>query len=172
MRKLMLALVCLALPFAFWSCEDTEELIGAIDIKIEDESHDIPNAFFTELSGVTTIAGTNIKESVAVAFKGSSEKTYTLGLGKDALSAAANIMNIGSMENTLVYIPSSGVKDDGITAVCGTLKITEYTSTKVEGEFSGYGVKSSIITSGNVDWSNLQSNLQEISGTFTAVGKK
>lgn len=87
----MLALVCLALPFAFWSCEDTEELIGAIDITIEDESHNIPNAFFTELSGVTTIAGTNIKESVAVAFKGSSEKTYTLGLGKDALSAAANI---------------------------------------------------------------------------------
>ena len=172
MRKLMFALVCLALPFAFWSCEDTEELIGAIDITIGSETYNIPNAFFTEVSGSTAIAGSNIKESVAVAFKGSSEKTYTLGLGKDALSAAANIMNIGSMENTLVYIPSSGVKDDGITAVYGTLKITKYTDTKVEGEFSGYGVKSSIITSGNVDWSNLQSNLQEISGTFTAVGKK
>lgn len=172
MRKLMFALVCLALPFAFWSCEDTEELIGAIDITIGTETYNIPNAFFTEVSGRTAIAGSNIKESVAIEFKGSSEKTYTLGLGKDPLTAATNILNLSNMENTLVYIPSSGAAEDGITAVCGTLKITEYTSTKVKGEFSGYGVKSSIITSGNVDWSNLQSNLQEISGTFTAVGKK
>ncbi len=172
MRKFMLALVCLAIPFAFWSCEDAEELIGAIDISIEEESHNIPNALFTELSGVTTIAGSNIKESVAIAFKGSKEGSYTLGLGKDALAAAANILNITSMENTLVYVPSSGAKEDGVTAVCGTLKITKYSDNKVEGEFSGYGVKTSLITSGDIDWSDLQSNLQQISGTFTAVGKK
>lgn len=45
MRKLMFALVCLALPFAFWSCEDTEELIGAIDITIGTDTYNIPNAF-------------------------------------------------------------------------------------------------------------------------------
>ncbi len=139
---------------------------------IGSEKVSIPDAVFTEVSGTTRVVGTNVKQTVTISFKGSSEKTYTLGLGKDLLSAIANVGNITNMENTLLYVPSSGITKDGLTAIYGTLTITKYTNTRVEGKFEGYGLKSELITSGNFNLSDLQGSLQKFEGTFTAIGKK
>lgn len=172
MRKFVLALACLIAPFVFSSCEDSGDLLGAIDMTIGSESVSIPNAVFTEVSGTTRVVGTNVKQTVTISFKGTGEKTYTLGLGKDLLSAAGNIGNITNMENTLLYVPSSGITEDGLTAICGTLTVTKYTNTGVEGTFKGKGLKTRLITSGNIDFSSLEGALQDFEGTFTAIGKK
>ncbi len=172
MKRIMFALACFVMPFMFFSCEDLEGLVGEIDLTIGEETIHIPDAVFTELEGFTTIAGSNLKENAAIVFKGDSKGSYTMGLGEDLLSAAANVSNITNMENTLVYVPSSGIEEDGLTLICGKLEITSYTKTKVKGTFSGYGLKTSILSEGELNFSNLQSNFKEISGSFEAVGKK
>ncbi|MBO5963527.1 MAG: hypothetical protein J6P97_03500 [Bacteroidales bacterium] len=172
MKRIMYALACLVMPFMFFSCEELEGLVGEMDLTINDETIHIPDAVFTELEGFTTIAGSNLKENVAIVFKGDSKGSYTLGLGKDLLSAAANVSNITNMENTLVYVPSSGIEEDGLTLVCGTLEITSYTKNKVKGTFSGYGLKTSILSEGELNFSSLQNNFEKVSGSFEAVGKK
>lgn len=169
MRKFMLALVCMIVPFAFWSCEEVEELVGSIDMTLGDKQIAIPAAVFANIDGTTTVAGTNVQESIAISFKGSATGSYTLGLGKTMFEALRNVTNITDMENTLVYVPSSGIKDDGMTAICGELTITKYSANKVEGEFTGYGLKTSVLN-GDFDLSNLQDQLQEFSGHFEAVG--
>ena len=172
MKKIMRFLVCLLAPVMFFGCEEVQDMVGEMNITIAEEQVKIPDALFTQIEGVTTIVGTNVKESVAIAFKGDGVGTYTLGLGTDLLSAAANLSNISSMENTLVYIPSSGISEDGMTTLCGTLEITKYTSQKVEGTFTGYGIKTSIVSEGNLSWDALQESIKEISGSFKAVGQK
>lgn len=169
MRKFMLALVCMIVPFAFWSCEEVEELVGSIDMTLGDKQIAIPAAVFANIDGTTTVAGTNVQESIAISFKGSATGSYTLGLGKTMFEALRNVTNITDMENTLVYVPSSGIKDDGMTAIYGELTITKYSANKVEGEFTGYGLKTSVLN-GDFDLSNLQDQLQEFSGHFEAVG--
>lgn len=172
MKKIMRFLVCLLAPVMFFGCEEVQDMVGEMNITIAEEQVKIPDALFTQIEGVTTIMGTNVKESVAIAFTGDSVGTYTLGLGTDLLSAAGNITNISSMENTLVYIPTSGIREDGMTTLCGTLEITKYTSQKVEGTFSGYGIKTSILSEGDLSWDALQESIKEISGSFKAVGQK
>lgn len=169
MRKFMLALVCMIVPFAFWSCEEVEELVGSIDMTLGDKQIAIPAAVFANIDGTTTVAGTNVQESIAISFEGSATGSYTLGLGKTMFEALRNVTNITDMENTLVYVPSSGIKDDGMTAIYGELTITKYSANKVEGEFTGYGLKTSVLN-GDFDLSNLQDQLQEFSGHFEAVG--
>ena len=59
-----------------------------------------------------------------------------------------------------------------MTTLCGTLEITKYTSQKVEGTFSGYGIKTSILSEGDLNWDALQESIKEINGSFKAVGQK
>ena len=172
MKKIMRFLVCLLAPVMFFGCEELQDIVGEMNITIGEEQVKIPDALFTQIEGITTIVGTNVQESVAIAFTGDSVGTYTLGLGTDLLSAAGNITNISSMENTLVYIPTSGIREEGMTTLCGTLEITKYTSQKVEGTFSGYGIKTSILSEGDLSWDALQESIKEISGSFKAVGQK
>ena len=172
MKKIMRFLVCLLAPVMFFGCEELQDMVGEMNITIGEEQVKIPDALFTQIEGITTIVGTNVQESVVIAFTGDSVGTYTLGLGTDLLSAAGNITNISSMENTLVYIPTSGIREEGMTTLCGTLEITKYTSQKVEGTFSGYGIKTSILSEGDLSWDALQESIKEISGSFKAVGQK
>jgi hypothetical protein len=52
------------------------------------------------------------------------------------------------------------------------LEITSYTKNKVKGTFSGYGLKTSILSEGELNFSSLQGNFEKVSGSFEAVGKK
>lgn len=172
MKRIMKFLVCLIAPFMFFGCEELEDMVGEINMTIGEETVKIPDALFTQIEGVTTIAGTNIQESVAIVFTGDSVGTYTLGLGDDLLSAAGNITNIADIENSLVYIPTSGIKEDGVTMICGKLEITKYNNQNIEGTFTGYGLKTSILQEGNIDFSSIQESIKEINGDFRAIGQK
>ncbi len=167
----MLALVCAVLPFVFSSCEETEELLGSMTVTIGEATYKIPDALFYGDNGNTYVASSNLKENVAIMFKGNSVGTYKLGLGEDLIEAAVNIGSISEMENTFVYTPTTGIVEEGVTAICGTLEITSYNTSKLIGTFEGYGLRTSLLSSGNIDWSNLEGNFVKINGTFEAVGR-
>jgi hypothetical protein len=173
MKKSLVKLFALFMAiFTLSSCEDMEQLAGEMDITIGKSTYHIPTAVFYSNGNNTFITGTNIKQSVALKVKDIAVGKKTLGLGNNVLSAIGNLDNISSMENTLVYIPSSGIEKDGMTALYGTITITKVTSTLIEGTFEGGGVKTSLLD----DLSSLGSLLdagdviEEFSGTFKAYG--
>ncbi|MBO7277151.1 MAG: hypothetical protein J6U84_04225 [Bacteroidales bacterium] len=173
MKKSLVKLFALFMAiFTLSSCEDMEQLAGEMDITIGKSTYHIPTAVFYSNGNNTFITGTNIKQSVALKVKDIAVGKKTLGLGNNVLSAIGNLDNISSMENTLVYIPSSGIEKDGMTALYGTITITKVTSTLIEGTFEGGGVKTSLLD----DLSSLESLLdagdviEEFSGTFKAYG--
>jgi hypothetical protein len=173
MKKSLVKLFALFMAiFTLSSCEDMEQLAGEMDITIDKSTYHIPTAVFYSNGNNTFITGTNIKQSVALKVKDIAVGKKTLGLGNNVLSAIGNLDNISSMENTLVYIPSSGIEKDGMTALYGTITITKVTSTLIEGTFEGGGVKTSLLD----DLSSLGSLLdagdviEEFSGTFKAYG--
>ncbi len=172
MRKFIMVLACAIAPFMFSSCEEAEGLVGSMTITVGEQTYNIPDALFYGDTKATYVAGSNFSESIGIRFEGFWPGTYTLGLGENILSAAGNISEITNMKNTLIYIPSSGIETDGLTAVCGTLNITEYATNSLKGEFRGYALRSELISSGDIDWSSIENNLQEFSGSFEAVGRK
>ena len=82
-----------------------------------------------------------------------------------------NIDEITSMDNTLIYIPVSGIEKDGMTALYGTITFSKVTDNVIEGTFEGGGVKTSVIDEmGNVSLSEVENLITEFSGEFKAVG--
>jgi hypothetical protein len=173
MKNNLLKLLALFMAiFTFSACENVEDLAGEMDITIGKETFHIPAALFYSNENNTFITATNVKQSVAIKVKDAAIGKKTLGLGKNVLEAVGNIDNFSSMENTLVYIPTSGIEEDGMTALYGTITLTKVTSTWVEGTFEGGGVKTSLLN----DISGLSSILdapeliEEFSGEFKAYG--
>lgn len=174
MKKSLLKLFALFMAiFTFSACEEVpESLAGEMDITISESTYHIPAAVFYSNGNNTFITGTNVKQSVALKIKDVAVGKKTLGLGDNLLSAIGNLDNISSMENTIVYIPSSGIEKDGLTALYGKITLTKVTSSCIEGTFVGGGVKTSLLD----DLSGLESLLdagdvvEEFSGTFKAYG--
>ncbi len=170
-NKLVKLLAIFMAIFAFSSCEEAKELTGDIDITIAGSTYHIPVATFYSNGANTYITGTNIKQSVALKVKDIAVGKKNLGLGKDALSALGNLSDITSMDNTLVYIPTSGIEKDGMTALYGTITFTKVTDNIIEGTFEGGGVKTSVIDEmGNVSITEIGDLITEFSGEFKAVG--
>ncbi len=140
MKKNLLKLLALFVAiFTFSSCEEAvENLAGEMDITIGESTYHIPAAVFYSNGSNTFITGTNVKQSVAITVKDIAVGKKTLGLGDDILTAIGNLDNISSMENTIVYIPTSGIEKDGMTALYGNITITKVTSTLIEGTFENF----------------------------------
>ena len=170
-NKLVKLLAIFIAIFAFSSCEEAEELTGNIDITIDGSTYHLPVATFYSNGANTYITGTNVKQSVALKVKDVAVGKKTLGLGKTALGAVGNIDEITSMDNTLIYIPVSGIEKDGMTALYGTITFSKVTNNVIEGTFEGGGVKTSVIDEmGNVSLSEVEYLITEFSGEFKAVG--
>ena len=174
MKKNLLKLLALFVAiFTFSSCEEAvENLAGEMDITIGESTYHIPAAVFYSNGSNTFITGTNVKQSVALKIKDVAVGKKTLGLGQTILSAVGNLTDISSMENTLVYIPTSGIEKDGLTAVYGTITLTKATSTCIEGTFEGGGIKTSVLEElGNIEsLLEVEELIEEFSGTFKAYG--
>lgn len=169
--KLVKLLAIFMAIFTFSSCEEVDELTGDIDITIGKETFHIPAATFYSNDSFTIITGTNLKQSVAIKVKDAAVGKKTLGLGKTALSAVGNLGDIASVDNTLVYVPSSGIEKDGMTALYGTITITKKTAASIEGTFEGGGIKTSIIDEmQDVSITELDELITEFSGEFSAIG--
>ncbi len=170
-NKLMKLLAIFIAIFAFSSCEEVKELTGSIDITIDESTYHIPVATFYSNGKTTHITGTNVMQSVVLKVKDVAVGKKNLGLGKDALSAIGNLNEITSMDNTLIYIPSSGIDKDGMTALYGTITFTKVTDNIIEGTFEGGGVKTSVIDEmGDVSLTEISDLITDFSGKFEAVG--
>jgi hypothetical protein len=172
MRNKLLSLLAIFIAvFTFSSCEDVEELAGSVDITIDKETYHLPAAVFYSNGDNTFITGSNIKQSVALKIKDVNVGKKTIGLGKTILSAVGNLSDIASMENTLIYVPTSGIEKDGMTALYGTITFSKVTNNVIEGTFEGGGIKTSIIDEmGDVSITEIEELITEFSGEFTAIG--
>lgn len=170
-NKLLSLLAIFIAVFTFSSCEDVEELAGSVDITIDKETYHLPAAVFYSNGDNTFITGSNIKQSVAFKIKDAKVGKKTLGLGKTILGAVGNLSDIASMDNTLIYVPTSGIEKDGMTALYGTITLSKVTNNVIEGTFEGGGVKTSIIDEmGDVSITEIEELITEFSGEFTAIG--
>jgi hypothetical protein len=170
MKKIILFFMLLT-PFFFFGCQDAvEEVTGKMDVTINGEAHSFPMATFVRVGDYTTITSTNVSNTVTIAFKGSSKGTYELGVGTDLLTAIANISHINSAENALLYFPISN-SDDAFASLFGNLTISEYSTDKITGSFSGTGISKNLlegITGSQID-TIVNLNNKMFAGTFTAV---
>ena len=162
------------LSFVFVSCGNEDEnplekLTGKMDITIDGESKTFPTAHFLGNGNKTVITAGTINITIDKNPTGE----YTLGFGKDANTAANEIVSNGistiSSGHTLIYTPAFS---DVQTSVYGLLTITEATDNKLVGSFSVAVVELSILT--GLDLTNVLSILngsscKKITGTFTAV---
>lgn len=157
-------------PFFFSACQDVEEVTGKMDLTINGEAHSFPMATFVRVGDYTTITSTNVSNSVTIAFKGNSKGTYALGVGTDLLSAIAHVANISNAENALLYFPISN-SNDAFASLFGNLIISEYSSDKITGSFTGVGISKDLlegITGSQID-TIINGNNKSFAGTFTAV---
>lgn len=167
MKKIILFFMLLT-PFFFSACENVEDVTGKIDLTINGEKFSFPMATFAKSGDYTTITSTDVSNTVSIIFKGKTTGNYTLGIGTDLLDAILHIDSINNLnnKNVVIYYPT-GQSDDAFVSLYGNLTISEYTSDKITGTFSGKGLSKDVILSGNVD-SIVRANCKDYSGTFTA----
>lgn len=162
-------------PFFFSSCQEAvEEVTGKMDLTINGEAHSFPMATFVRVGDYTTITSTDVSNTVTIAFKGNSKGTYALGIGTDLINAIINIkehgVSISSAENALLFFPTSN-SNDAFASLFGNLTISEYSSDKITGTFTGAGINKNLLEGIAVDQFDtiiLQNN-KMFAGTFTAV---
>ncbi len=168
MKKIILFFMLLT-PFFFSACENVEDVTGKVDLTINGENFSFPMATFVKSGDYTTITSTDVSNTVSIVFKGKTKGNYTLGIGTDLLDAILHIDSIDNIydKNVVIYYPT-GNADNAFVSLYGNLTISEYTSDKITGTFSGKGLTKDIITSGNVDSTIIVGNYKDFSGTFTA----
>lgn len=162
-------------PFFFSSCQEAvEEVTGKMDLTINGEAHSFPMATFVRVGDYTTITSTDVSNTVTIAFKGNSKGTYALGVGTDLLNAIVNIkesgVSISSAENALLFFPTSN-SNNAFASLFGNLTISEYSSDKITGTFTGAGISKDLlegIVGDQID-TIITGNNKMFAGTFTAV---
>lgn len=173
MKKGLVKILALFIAvFALWGCEDTNGLTGEMDVTVGQDTFHLPVAVFYSDGATTYIAGTNINQSVTLTIKDIAIGKKTLGLSDNLLGTLSNLSNISNVDNSLIYIPISGIEEDGMTALYGEITITKVEDNSIEGNFEGGGIKTSILQSINdLSVDELQNAIVEFSGEFSAVGK-
>jgi len=162
-------------PFFFSACEDVEDITGKVDLTINGENFSFPMATFVKSGDYTTITSTDDgSKSISIIFKGKTTGNYTLGLGNNLIDVLDTIAHMDPLtdiykiydKDVVIYYPT-GDSDEAFVSLFGTLTISEYTSDKITGTFSGKGLTKDKITSG-IDTAIILSNYKDFSGTFTA----
>lgn len=174
MKKIILFFMLLT-PFFFSACEDVEEVTGKMDLTINGENFSFPMSTFVKSGDYTTITSTDDgSKSISIIFKGKTTGNYTLGLGKNLIDVLDTIFHMNNPndiyniydKNVVIYYPT-GNSDEAFVSLFGTLTISEYSSDKITGTFSGKGLTKDKITT-SIDSTIIVGNYKDFSGTFTA----
>ena len=165
MKKFFLYLMLIA-PIFFSACEGSEEITGKFEFTIDGTSYSFPLATFIKRDGKTIVTSTDVSNTGTVVFSGTSTGTYTLGLGASLPLALLNLNGIESPTNNLFLYYKTEESDSAFFSLFGNLNITEYSSDKVVGTFSGQGLTKATIMGG--DTNAIIAQVKPFSGTFTA----
>lgn len=153
-------------PIFFSACEGSEEITGKFEFTIDGKAYSFPVATFIQRDDQTIVTSTDVANTCSVVFQGTEAGTYTMGLGANMYEALLNLTSVNSPNNNLfLYFPTED-KDSAFFSLFGSLQITEYSSDKVVGTFSGQGLRKSTIVGG--DTVEIHSQVRPFSGAFTA----
>lgn len=171
MKKVLLALACLALPlFMFTSCDDDEDILGDltgnVTMTIGSTNQSFTGAAAYQNDGKTIIATTDGSEAFTLTLDGTTAKKYVLGFAEslNPVEILASGLNTSNFSSTLTYVPKNS--SDTYEVIAGSCTVSSVSSTYIKGTFTGYAVKVA-------DLSNLSTDIltgaTKISGSFTGV---
>ena len=177
MKKLLLSLACLALPFMFISCDEDDnpitELTGKMEMVINGTSHSFTGVASYQQDGKTYVATTDGKNAVAIQLNGTKSGAYTLGVTNvtdlsDWTKLITGGLDFGKFENVMTFVPFDN-KDQMYIVVAGECNVT-ISSAKVTGTFKGKAILYEDLS--GLDASSIIKLItagDDISGTFTAI---
>ena len=178
MKKLLFALVCVALPFMFTSCDNDEtpldSLTGKMTMVINGVSHSYIGVGSYQHDGKTYIATMDGSNAVAIQLNGTKAGAYTLGVTNvtdlsDWTKIITGGLDFGKFENVMTFVPFNNTNETYIV-IAGECNLTTSSSLKVSGTFKGKAIQYKDIS--NLDASSIIKLITEgtdISGTFTAM---
>lgn len=181
MKRLFLALVCCALPFAFVGCDDDDDdildpLTGTMSLTIDGSAHSYKGVGAYTQNGKTYIATMTSDNAVAIQLSGTKTGSYTLGVlnsGASITSIATALISGGlsfsNFENVMTYIPFSNTSQTYIV-IAGNCTLTSV-GDRIEGTFEGTAIQRSDMNDLSLETliSLITSGKNEISGSFTAI---
>ena len=178
MKKLLFALVCVALPFVFASCDGDDSpldtLTGKMTMVINGTSHSYTGVGSYQKDGKTYIATTDGSNAVMIQLNGTKTGAYTLGVTNvtdlnDWTKIVTGGLDFGKFENVMTFVPFNNTNETYIV-IAGECNLTTSSSLQVSGTFKGKAIQYKDIS--NLDASSvikLITDGTDISGTFTAM---
>ncbi|MDR0971678.1 MAG: hypothetical protein LBM25_04780 [Bacteroidales bacterium] len=150
MKKIFLFLF-IAFPLVFIACDEIMSpegtTTGSMNITIGGEQHLFDVATYQKKGNGVIITSTEVENTLTITLDSTIAKTYILGFDRDIRDTnyiKGNMyLEIDSMLNTknaLAYFPT-GDFDNYFLALMGKVIISEISSEKVVGTFSGYGMR-------------------------------
>src|SRR5574344_1999518 len=176
MKRVFLFLTLL-LPFFFFSCEE-EDTSGEMSATVKSSSYSYKTSTFLKKDGKTYITATQGTNTVTIVID-----TTVLKAGNYTLGFYNNVTDVADLQGYLTtfllpknlanksmffFYPKSEGTSGEYLSLFGTLKLTNVTETKLEGEFSGLGMEKSIMPTLPQDTTAFKNALTPFSGKFTA----
>ncbi|HBN06615.1 MAG TPA: hypothetical protein DD434_12635 [Bacteroidales bacterium] len=165
MKKFFLYLMLIA-PIFFSACEGSEEITGKFEFTIDGTSYSFPLATFIKRDGKTIVTSTDVSNTGTIVFSGTSTGNYTLGLGSNLADALLNLNQVTDPNKNLFLYYKTEESDSAFFSLFGNLNITEYTSEKVVGTFTGQGLTKATVMGG--DTNAIIAQVKPFTGTFIA----
>ncbi|MGP1515399.1 MAG: hypothetical protein ACTTJH_05510 [Bacteroidales bacterium] len=177
MKKLLLILLCFALPLVFVSCDNDDNtvsnLAGKMTMAINGTNYTYTGVGTYKEGGKLYVATMSGKNAVSIRLVGTNVGSYTLGVTNvtdvtDLAKIITGGVDIKKFENIMTFIPFDNAGDTYVV-VAGECNITVASSSKIEGTFKGKAIKYQDIS--NLDISSIIKLIAsgiDISGSFTA----
>ncbi|MBP1630592.1 MAG: hypothetical protein H6Q15_1485 [Bacteroidetes bacterium] len=174
MKKLLLSLI-LIVPLLFSGCSSTQKLMdkytGNMSLKTGGQEYKLYASNFYIKDGKTYVVASNGDRTITISFKGTTPGVYPLGMATNlqdiAALASKGLGGILDADNALMHVPTEAYKSTYLS-LTGNLVITEYTSGKIVGTFSGVGINKDLLSVQGI-LNILINNSMDFSGSFSAV---
>jgi len=179
MKKILLVMACLVLPFVFVGCGDDDDnpldsLVGTMKVTLDGQTKNFTGVGSYQKDGKTYIATTSTSNALTIQLNGTTTGSYTLGLTNatdlsDWTSILMGGIDVSKFENVLTFVPFENA-DESYIVIAGECKITKANTAKVVGTFEGKAIQYKDLS--NLSVSSLISmikNGKDISGSFTAI---
>jgi|GEM_PF-2491740 hypothetical protein len=177
MKRIFLFLA-LIVPFFFCSCSD-EDTSGDISATVKGTSYSYKACTFLKKDGKTYITSTQGDNTLTIIID-----TTILKIGKYTLGYFGSITDVADLspyvttmltpknlanKNHLVFYPNGAGAAGEYLSLFGTVTFTNITESKLEGEFTGFGMDKNVMPTIPADTlAKFTNALSPFSGKFTA----
>ncbi len=179
MKKILMVMACLVLPFVFVGCDDDDDDIlgsvtGSMKVTLDGTTKTFTGVGSYQKDGKTYIATISKTNAVTIQLSGTTTGSYTLGLTNatnlsDWTSILTGGIDVSKFENVMTFVPFDNASETYIV-VAGECNVTKANSSKVVGTFTGKAIQYKDLSDLSVSsLISMIKNGKDISGSFTAI---